>query len=60
MRQLGLAVYRWITPHGLARIVTPRGTTRIELLRRRDGTVVGECYSDLPLGQVDGGIAHRT
>ncbi len=42
--QLGLGAYRWITPHGLARLVTPRGTRHIELLRTRDDTVIGEIY----------------
>ena len=42
--QLGLAAHRWITPHGLARVVTPYGTTKVEPIRARDGTVVGECY----------------
>jgi hypothetical protein len=42
--QLGLGAYRWITPHGLARLVTPRGTRKIEILRARDGTVAGEIY----------------
>ena len=31
--QLGLGAYRWVTPHGLARVVTPRGTRKVELLR---------------------------
>ncbi|GAA1531411.1 hypothetical protein [Nocardioides humi] len=44
VRQLGLAAYRWITPHGLARMVTPRGTARIDLLRAPDGTILGETY----------------
>ncbi|MCR1784510.1 hypothetical protein KVF89_18350 [Nocardioides carbamazepini] len=48
VRQLALTAYRWITPHGLARVVTPRGTTRVELLRARDGTVIGECYPQPP------------
>lgn len=42
--QLGLGAYRWITPHGLARLTTPRGTRAIELIRARDGTPVGEIY----------------
>lgn len=42
--QLGLGVYRWTTPHGLARLVTPRGTRQVELLRARDGTIRGEIY----------------
>ena len=44
VRQLGLGAYRWITPHGLARIVTPTGTRNIELLRTSDGQIVGEIY----------------
>lgn len=56
VRQLGLTAYRWITPHGLARIVTPRGTTRIEALRARDGTVLGECYPDPPVELVHSGL----
>jgi len=46
--QLGLAAYRWITPHGLARVVTPRGTCKIEPLRLADGRVIGEIYPDGP------------
>lgn len=42
--QLGLGAYRWITPHGLARLVTPRGTRTIQLIRARDGTPAGEIY----------------
>ncbi len=42
--QLGLGAYRWVTPHGLARVVTPRGTRKVELLRARDGTIAGEIY----------------
>lgn len=56
VRQLGLTAYRWITPHGLARVVTPRGTTRVELLRARDGTVLGECYPDPPVDLVHDGL----
>ena len=44
VRQLALGAYRWVTPHGLARIVTPRGTRKIELIRARDGTITGEIY----------------
>ncbi len=44
VRQLGLGAYRWVTPHGLARVVTPRGTRKIEVLRARDGTIAGEIY----------------
>ena len=42
--QLALGAYRWVTPHGLARVVTPRGTKKVQLLRARDGTVTGETY----------------
>lgn len=44
LRQLGPGTYRWETPHGLGRLVAGGGTTRIELLRTSDGTVIGECY----------------
>ncbi|MDZ5623254.1 hypothetical protein SFC88_20620 [Nocardioides sp. HM23] len=44
--QLGLGAYRWVTRHGLARAVTPRGTKKVELLRARDGAVAGEIYRD--------------
>jgi len=44
VRQLGLGAYRWTTPHGLARIVTPTGTRKIELIHARDGTIAGEIY----------------
>jgi len=42
--QLGLGTYRWVTPHGLARIVTRSGTRKIDLLRAPDGSVSGEIY----------------
>ncbi len=42
--QLGLGAYRWVTKHGLARIVTPRGTRKIKLIRARDDTILGEIY----------------
>ena len=42
--QLGLGAYRWVTRHGLARIVTPRGTRKIELIRNNNGTITGEIY----------------
>lgn len=45
LRQLGLGVYRWATPHGLGRIVTPAGTKRVTLIRGPDGEVWGETYS---------------
>jgi hypothetical protein len=44
VRQLGLGAYRWVTPHGLARVVTPRGTRKVELIRAPDGTIAGEIY----------------
>jgi hypothetical protein len=44
VRQLGLGAYRWVTPHGLGRLVTPRGTRKIELLRGPGGEVIGEIY----------------
>ena len=50
LRQLGLGGYRWITRHGLARVVTPRGTRKIELLRARDGTITGEIYPGPAVG----------
>jgi hypothetical protein len=33
-----------VTPHGLARMVTPRGTARINLIRGPDGDIIGETY----------------
>ncbi|WP_322936534.1 hypothetical protein [Nocardioides bizhenqiangii] len=42
--QLGLGVYRWATPHGLARLVTTTGTRRIKLMRNDDGQIIGEIY----------------
>ncbi len=44
VRQLGLCAYRWVTPHGLARVVTSTGTRQVELLRTADGQVIGEIY----------------
>jgi hypothetical protein len=44
LRQLGLGAYRWVTPHGLGRLVTPRGTRKVELLRGGNGEVIGETY----------------
>ncbi|WP_018157171.1 hypothetical protein [Demetria terragena] len=41
-------VYRWTTPHGLERVVTPRGTVRASFLRTEDGAIKGERYPDLP------------
>ena len=43
-RQLALGVYRWATPHGLARLVTGKGTHHIEVLRDTHGQVIGEIY----------------
>ncbi|WP_408896453.1 hypothetical protein ACJ5H2_16200 [Nocardioides sp. R1-1] len=57
VRQLGLTAYRWITPHGLARVVTPRGTTRVELLRDSDGTVLGESYPAPPGVEIHAALA---
>lgn len=45
LRQLALGAYRWVTPHGLARVVTPRGTQRVELMTTGDGRIAGEIYS---------------
>jgi len=42
--QIALGAYRWITPHGLARLVTPTGTRKIELLRDPGGSPIGEIY----------------
>ncbi|WP_158282993.1 hypothetical protein [Nocardioides silvaticus] len=33
-----------MTPHGLARMVTRHGTARINLVRERDGDIIGEFY----------------
>lgn len=44
VRQLSLGAYRWVTPHGLARMVTPSGTRKVEILRANDGSVAGEIY----------------
>ena len=43
VRQLALGVYRWVTPHGLGRLVTPRGPRTIEIIHGDRG-VVGEIY----------------
>ncbi|GAA3645883.1 hypothetical protein GCM10022237_01750 [Nocardioides ginsengisoli] len=45
MRQLGKGAYRWETPHGLARVVTGRGTTHVELIKTADGATIGEIYN---------------
>jgi hypothetical protein len=42
--QLALGAYRWVTPHGLGRMVTRRGTARVDLIRGPDGEVTGETY----------------
>jgi hypothetical protein len=42
--RLALGAYRWVTPHGLARMVTRRGTARVKLIRGPDGDIVGEVY----------------
>ena len=53
VKQFGLGAHRWITPNGLARVVTPKGAVKVELLHARDGTdnetgiageVIGELY----------------
>jgi hypothetical protein len=44
VRQLGLGTYRWTTPHGLGRLVTPTGTRPFEPVRDRHGHVIGEIY----------------
>ncbi|HWU23968.1 MAG TPA: hypothetical protein VN088_20695 [Nocardioides sp.] len=44
--QIGLGAYRWLTPHGLCRVVTPRGTRVVEAIRADDGTPIGEIYDD--------------
>jgi len=42
--QLGLGAYRWTTPHGLGRVVTPSGTRRVRLIRGPDDHIIGEIY----------------
>jgi len=44
VRQLAHGVYRWVTPHGLARLVSRTGTHEIEVLRAADRRVIGEVY----------------
>lgn len=44
VRQLDLSTYRWLTPHGIVRVVTPRGTQRVQQLRASDGRLVAEFY----------------
>lgn len=46
--QLAPGAYRWVTPHGLGRVVTPRGTQKVALLRTPDGRVFGELYPSRP------------
>jgi hypothetical protein len=45
VRQLGLGAYRWETPQGLLRVVTPRGTVAPTAVRDPAGRVVGELYA---------------
>jgi len=42
--QIALGAYRWITPHGLARVVTPAGTRIIEIVYADHGQPAGELY----------------
>jgi len=49
VRQLALGAYRWVTPHGLARVVTPSGTRKIGVLRTSDGRIAGEIYPSIGL-----------
>ncbi|WP_460792009.1 hypothetical protein [Nocardioides maradonensis] len=44
VEQIGLGAYRWTTPHGLCRVVTPRGTREAEPIHADDGTIIGELY----------------
>jgi hypothetical protein len=53
LTQLALGAYRWITPHGLCRVVTPHGTRVAEPIRAPDGTITGEIYYDTPTIQID-------
>lgn len=48
LRQLGLGTYRWITSHGLGRLVTTTGTRRFQPLRTSGGKVLGELYDTDP------------
>jgi hypothetical protein len=50
--QLTLGVYRWTSPHGLARLVTPAGTRPIGILRTPDRQPIGETYTDGPRVEV--------
>jgi len=42
--QVALGAYRWITPHGLARVVSPTGTRNIEIVYGDHDQPVGELY----------------
>jgi len=44
LRQLGLGAYRWTSPHGITKVVTPRGTRDVQLLGDPDDDVSGELY----------------
>ncbi|GAB3864604.1 hypothetical protein GCM10028801_34020 [Nocardioides maradonensis] len=44
VEQIGLGAYRWTTPHGLCRVVTPRGTREVEPITADDGRIIGELY----------------
>jgi hypothetical protein len=43
LRQLALDAYRWVTPHGLGRLVTPSGTRRFQPIQGPGG-IVGEIH----------------
>jgi hypothetical protein len=43
LRQLGLGTYRWVTPHGLGRLVTTAGTRQFQPIQGPSGSV-GEIY----------------
>jgi hypothetical protein len=40
VQQIGYGTYRWTTPHGLTRIVTPHGTRKVHRLQPTDPTIV--------------------
>lgn len=42
--QLAPGAYRWCSPGGLGRVVTPRGTRRVDLLTTDSGRIFGEVY----------------
>ena len=46
VEQIGLGAYRWTTPHGLSRVVTPRGTRDVEPITTDNGRIIGELYWD--------------